>query len=141
MFSRSLIGTQRTHRDVKARHAITQATHSPTCASIKYDRQPRTELVRQRCKTLYKSAAIISKTRPPKALRFGVTSNAGATTFSKGDTSMSLLVTLILLVVVLNIAGSFTVPTYRNSPYYAPGWGGIVALVILLYFLGYIHIH
>jgi hypothetical protein len=54
---------------------------------------------------------------------------------------MSLLVTLILLVVVLNIAGSFTVPTYRNSPYYAPGWGGIVALVILLYFLGYIHIH
>lgn len=50
---------------------------------------------------------------------------------------MSLLLTIFLILIIINLVGGFALPTYRSGNYYAPSWGGIVLLLIILYLCGY----
>jgi hypothetical protein len=49
---------------------------------------------------------------------------------------MSILLTVILVLIILNLAGG-AVPTYRTGRYYGPSWGAIVLIVLILYLMGY----
>jgi hypothetical protein len=49
---------------------------------------------------------------------------------------MSLLLTIIIVLVILNLAGS-AIPTYRTGGYYGPSWGVLIMIVLILYLLGY----
>lgn len=49
---------------------------------------------------------------------------------------MSLLVTIILILVILNVLGGAW-PAYRTGAYYGPSWGAILVIIVVLYLLGY----
>lgn len=46
------------------------------------------------------------------------------------------LLSIILILVLINAFGAF-IPTYRTGRYYGPSWGGILLIIVILYFMGY----
>lgn len=48
---------------------------------------------------------------------------------------MSLILTVLLILVLLNVLGGLAIPTYQSGAYYGYSWPGILIVVLLVYFL------
>lgn len=48
-----------------------------------------------------------------------------------------LLLVILIIGIVLNFIGGIGFPAYRQGAYYGPSFGGILLLVVILYFLGF----
>lgn len=50
---------------------------------------------------------------------------------------MNTLLLVLVILVLLNLVGGVAVPTYRGGGYYGYSWGGILAVIVILYLLGF----
>lgn len=48
---------------------------------------------------------------------------------------MSLILTILIILVLLNVLGGVAFPTYQTGAYYSYSWPGILIVVLLIYFL------